>query len=203
VQGARPGLEYYSAGRDVEIGLAFPRAHQQGVYEGQVARGVAAPLSLSRGTWLGAARYGGAVWSGDVQSNFTSFAQQVAIAQNMALSGVYLWTTDIGGFVGGDMADPVFLELIVRWFQFGAFCPLFRVHGDRSPNEPSCACGDAGAPTEIWAYGERNYPILAGLLRVRACARAACSRTSALLRNNLRAPDSWAHAREYAVVFLI
>lgn len=80
-QGARPGLEYYSAGRDVEIGLAFPRAHQQGVFEGQLAHGVEAPMSLSRGTWLGAARYGGAVWPGDIQSNFTSFAQQIAIAQ--------------------------------------------------------------------------------------------------------------------------
>ena len=51
-------------------------------------------MSLSRGTWLGAAQYGGAVWSGDVQSNWTSFQQQVAIAQNMALSGVWLWTSE-------------------------------------------------------------------------------------------------------------
>ena len=93
-QGAQPGREYYSAGRDVEVGLAFPRMHQQGIFEGQLARGAATAMSLSRGTWLGAAQYGGAVWSGDVQSNWTSFQQQVAIAQNMALSGVWLWTSE-------------------------------------------------------------------------------------------------------------
>ena len=166
-QGARPGLEYYSLGRDVELGLAYPRFHQQGIFEGQIARGAASAMSLSRGAWLGSAQYGGAVWSGDVQSNWTSFQQQIAIAQNMQLSGMFLWTTDIGGFVNGDMDDPSFLDLIVRWFQFGAFCPLFRVHGVRSPGLPDTACGSAGAHTEVWAYGARNEPILAGLLFLR------------------------------------
>jgi alpha-D-xyloside xylohydrolase len=166
-QGAQPGREYYSLGRDVELGLAFPRFHQQGIFEGQMARGAPAAMSLSRGAWLGSAQFGGAVWSGDIQSNWTSFAQQVAIGQNMMLSGTWLWTTDVGGFVNGNMNDPSFIDLIVRWFQWGAFCPLFRVHGVRSPGLPDSECGSAGAPTEVWAYGARNEPILTALLVLR------------------------------------
>ena len=124
-------------------------------------------MSLSRGAWLGSAQFGGAVWSGDIQSNWSSLQQQVRIGQNMLLSGTWLWTTDVGGFVNGDMDDPSFLELIVRWFQWGCFCPLFRVHGVRNPGLPDSACGSAGAPTEVWAYGARNEPILASLLALR------------------------------------
>ena len=50
----------------------------------------------------------------------------------MVMSGIPYWTSDIGGFGGGNSSDPGFRELVVRWFQWGAFCPLFRLHGDRS-----------------------------------------------------------------------
>jgi len=66
----------------------------------------------------------------------------------------------------------VFKELIVRWFQFGAFCPLFRVHGYRTPTEHLPKCGpDSGAPNEIWSFGDQNYPILAKLLYLRQALR--------------------------------
>ena len=52
---------------------------------------------------------------------------------NMAMSGIPWWTTDIGGFSGGDGEDPGFRELLVRWFQYGVFCPLTRLHGNRLP----------------------------------------------------------------------
>ena len=167
-QGFLPGKEYYAAGRDVEVGMAYSREHQRGVFEGQLKRGATAPLTLSRSTWLGGAQFGGAVWSGDVKSNWSSLAQQVAIAQNMALSGVWLWNSDVGGFSGGNTSDPAFPELLVRWAQFGAFCPLFRIHGIRTPLMPATPCGsDAGAGTEVWEYGERAAPILAALLSLR------------------------------------
>ena len=51
---------------------------------------------------------------------------------NIGLSGIPWWTTDIGGFFGGEIDTPYFQELIVRWFQYGAFCPLFRLHGWRN-----------------------------------------------------------------------
>ena len=53
------------------------------------------------------------------------------------MSGVALWTTDIGGYSGGNPSSPEFQELIVRWFQFGAFCPLFRLHGAREGGPPA------------------------------------------------------------------
>ena len=57
---------------------------------------------------------------------WNDFNQQFKAGLNMVLSGITYWTTDIGGFGGGNTEDPDFRELIVRWFQWGAFCPLFR-----------------------------------------------------------------------------
>ncbi len=55
----------------------------------------------------------------------------------MGIAGIPWWTTDIGGFHGGDPTDPAFQELLARWFQYGAFCPVMRLHGDRYPHSPS------------------------------------------------------------------
>jgi alpha-D-xyloside xylohydrolase len=75
------------------------------------------------------------------------------------MSGIPWWTTDIGGFSGGDPDDPGFRELLVRWFQYGVFCPLTRLHGDRLP---AMALGAAmtGGPNEVWSFGEEVYEIL-------------------------------------------
>ena len=87
---------------------------------------------LARSAWAGSQRYGTAVWSGDIMSNFTSLRQQVRAGLNMGMSGLPCWTTDIGGYnmyaeYDGGTENPRFRQLLVRWFQFGAFCPLFRV----------------------------------------------------------------------------
>jgi alpha-D-xyloside xylohydrolase len=55
-----------------------------------------------------------------------------------------------GGYWGGNPADPQFQELIVRWFQFGAFCPLFRLHGHRDGGPPSDDCGGTNGDNEVW-----------------------------------------------------
>ena len=73
---------------------------------------------------------------------------QVRVAQNAAVSGVHWWTTDIGGYSAGDPADEQMEALVVRWFQFAAFLPLFRLHGDRAP-ETVGECGRTGAPDEV------------------------------------------------------
>jgi alpha-glucosidase/alpha-D-xyloside xylohydrolase len=84
------------------------------------------PYALHRNGYAGMARYGAFLWSGDVYSTWETLKTHVPVAINTALSGIPYWGTDIGGFV----PTPEFLgELYVRWFQFGAFCPLFRAHG--------------------------------------------------------------------------
>jgi alpha-D-xyloside xylohydrolase len=84
----------------------------------------------------------------------------------MAMSGIPWWTADIGGFFKGDPDDPEYRELLVRWFEYGAFCPLFRIHGDRLPN---AAMGKdmTGGPNEIWSFGEEACLILTSYILLR------------------------------------
>ncbi len=84
------------------------------------------PFALHRNASPGVQRYGGFIWSGDVRSRWETLATHVAVAINTSLSGLPYWGTDIGGFIP---TDELTGELYVRWFQFGAFCPLFRSHG--------------------------------------------------------------------------
>jgi alpha-D-xyloside xylohydrolase len=82
----------------------------------------------------------------------------------MGMAGIPWWTTDIGGFHGGDPNDSAFRELFVRWFEYGTFCPVMRLHGDREPRQMQVgttggASCRSGAPNEIWSYGEEAYVI--------------------------------------------
>jgi len=123
-----PSEEYFNA---------YSLLHTQGVYEGQ--RGVDPDkrvFILTRSAFAGQQRNAAAVWSGDVASRWIDLKNQIAAGINMAASGIPYWTTDIGGFslerrfenpTGKDLDE--WRELNLRWFQFGAFCPLFRIHG--------------------------------------------------------------------------
>lgn len=84
------------------------------------------PFALHRNASAGVQRFGGFIWSGDVQSRWETLATHIAVAINTGLSGLPYWGTDIGGFVPTAEYTG---ELHVRWFQFGAFCPSFRSHG--------------------------------------------------------------------------
>jgi alpha-glucosidase len=84
------------------------------------------PYALHRNASAGIQRYGGYIWSGDVQSRWDTLKAHVPVGINTGLSGLPLWGTDIGGFYGTAEFTG---ELFVRWFQFAAFCPLFRSHG--------------------------------------------------------------------------
>lgn len=119
-------------------------------------------LNLVRTAWAGSQRYGALVWSGDIASTFEVFRYQVVAGLNMAIAGIPWWTTDIGGFHGGDPESSSFRELIVRWFQYGVFCPVFRLHGDRMRRHaPAGASGGglcgSGGPNEVWSYGDEAY----------------------------------------------
>lgn len=92
----------------------------------QIDRPNERPYALHRNGYAGMQRYGSFLWSGDVYSTWETLKTHIPIALNTALSGIPYWGTDIGGFV----PTPEFTaELYLRWFQFGAFCPLFRCHG--------------------------------------------------------------------------
>jgi alpha-D-xyloside xylohydrolase len=158
MQPACPGSLKFAAGPGLEVANLYPREHARAFYEGMVERGEKEVLLLCRSAWAGSQRYGAAVWSGDIPSTFESLGIQVRAGLNMAMSGIPWWTTDIGGFSGGNPEDPSFRELLVRWFEFAAFCPLFRLHGDRMPNMPM-GSDMTGGPNEIWSFGDDFYRI--------------------------------------------
>lgn len=148
-------LRFY-AGDGEAVANSYPLDHVRGFYEGMLSEGETAPLFLCRSGWAGSQRYGAAIWSGDIMSTFSALRAQVKAGLNMAMSGIPWWTTDIGGFRGGDPTLPDFQQLIVRWFQFGAFCPIFRLHGHRLPNTDDFN----GAANEVWSFGEPAYQII-------------------------------------------
>ncbi len=129
----------------------FPLMTTRAVYEGQrSASDQKRVFILSRSAFAGSQRYGVTAWSGDVVSDWLSFKRQIPAGLNFSLSGIPYWTTDIGGFFIASPSDPNFRELFVRWFQFGAFSPIFRVHGTRfNPDE-----------NELWSYGPEAGKIL-------------------------------------------
>jgi alpha-D-xyloside xylohydrolase len=152
----------YHLGNGETVTNLYPFLHEQGVYEGLKQEGEKEIITLCRSAWAGSQRFGVALWSGDIASTFPSLQRQLRAGLNVGLSGLPWWNTDIGGFTGGKAEDPSFRELLVRWFQYGAFCPLFRLHGMRMPY------GDkTGAPNEVWSYGDEVYGILRDYLFLR------------------------------------
>ena len=111
---------------------------------------------LSRSAFAGSQRYGVTAWSGDVNSDWETLRRQIPAGLNFALSGLPYWTTDIGGFTSGNPSDPAYRELFIRWFQFGTFCPVFRVHGTR-----------VGDQNELWSYGPEAEKVLTAFDRLR------------------------------------
>ena len=167
----------YHSGSVMETGNFYPVGYAQAFYEGMVKEGRSDAINLLRCAWAGSQRYGALVWSGDIDTTFESFRAQFAAGLNMGLAGIPWWTTDIGGFGGGDPDDSAYRELLVRWFQYGTFCPVFRLHGfriDKSPefdlvHAPGSTSEDvfSGGPNEVWSYGEEAYGILKDCLFAR------------------------------------
>ena len=96
----------------------YPLMTTTAVYEGQrKASDQKRVFILSRSAFAGAQRNSITAWSGDVESNWLSFARQIPAGLNFSLSGIPYWTTDIGGFIIGNPDDPAYRELFVRWFE--------------------------------------------------------------------------------------
>jgi len=116
---------------------AFPLLNAEAVYEGQRRTNPGKRVFiLTRSAYAGQQRYASATWSGDIGARWHDMKDQVAAGINFSLSGIPYWTMDIGGFAvekkfehaQGETLEA-WRELVTRWYQFGAFCPIFRVHG--------------------------------------------------------------------------
>jgi alpha-D-xyloside xylohydrolase len=126
---------------------SYPFFETQAVYEGQRATTNKRVFILTRSAFLGQQSHSAAAWSGDIAPTFDSLRRQIPAGLNYSISGLPYWTTDIGGFLGGDSDDPDYREVYVRWFEYGTFCPIFRTHGARPANE-------------LWSYGPEAQRIL-------------------------------------------
>ncbi len=135
----------------------YPLLDTGAVYNGQRAASAQKRVYiLSRSAFAGSQRNAVTAWSGDINSDWLSFRRQIPAGLNFALSGIPYWTTDIGGFVSADPDDPAYRELFVRWFQFGTFNPILRVHGTRKTDQ-----------NELWSYGPDAQKILVSFDRLR------------------------------------
>lgn len=115
---------------------------------------------LSRSAFLGQQRNATAIWSGDIKSNWTDFKKQLSAGLNFSLSGMPYWTTDIGGYWGADWTKPSNRELFTRWFQFGAFCPIFRIHGKLERTLYSEVSWDENTRATLLTYDKLRYRLM-------------------------------------------
>jgi alpha-D-xyloside xylohydrolase len=134
---------------------AYPLMTTTGVYEGQRAETDEKRVCiLTRSAYAGQQRNAAITWSGDIRGNWDVFAKQISAGLNFCISGIPYWNTDIGGFFGGKTTDKRYQELFTRWFQFGAFNPMFRVHG-------------SGVGKELWRWDEPTQKIWETYVRLR------------------------------------
>lgn len=150
---------------------SYSLMNAKGIYEGQrEVNPNERVFILTRSAFAGLQRYGAATWSGDISATFQEMGRQIPAGLNFALSGLPYWTTDIGGFFVEnkyDRPDPKgealneWRELNTRWFQFGAFTPLFRSHGQYPYREVfNIAPEDHKAYKSIVYYNKLRYRLM-------------------------------------------
>jgi alpha-D-xyloside xylohydrolase len=132
----------------------FPVAHQKNIYEGLVAAGEKEVVTICRNAWAGSQRYGACPAPHDILSSFEHLDEYMKVGLNVSMSGIPWWSCDIGGFVTNDNSSPRFHELMIRWYQYGVFNPVFRTHGYRPNNEP-------------WNIGGDSYPHIRAAILLR------------------------------------
>jgi alpha-D-xyloside xylohydrolase len=140
-----------SQGPATKVENLFPLLHSKNLYDGfrKALDGKKRVCNLTRSYFAGSQRLGAAYWTGDIANDFNTYVKQIPALLNISASGLPLSCTDIGGFNG-----EVTANIITRWFQWGAFNPVFRIHGTRSCNE-------------IWCWGEETEKILLKYLKLR------------------------------------
>jgi len=164
----------YWLGNGMEVSNLYPFYYAKTFFDGQKKEEQEEIVNLIRCAFLGSQRFGTVLWSGDICADFASLRRQIKTGLHVAVSGIPWWTTDIGGFDGGDADSPEYRECMIRWFKFGTFCPVFRMHGFRyradrpvvPPGSMDSFCHSGGA-NEIWSYGEEAYTILRNYVEIR------------------------------------
>ncbi|WP_300600782.1 TIM-barrel domain-containing protein [Niabella sp.] len=158
---------------------AYPLQNAKGIYEGQrSAHPDQRVFLLTRSAFAGSQRYAATVWSGDIGSTWEDMKNQVAAGVNYSMSGLPYWTMDIGGFVVPEKFEKPdaaaleeWRELNARWYQFGAFVPLFRAHGQYPYREIfNIAPEDHPAYKSFVFYDQLRYRLLPYIY---SCAGAA------------------------------
>ncbi|HEY1803108.1 MAG TPA: glycoside hydrolase family 31 protein [Terracidiphilus sp.] len=169
-----PDNSYFSVGPGQAYYNVYPLFHTASVYDGWRKDSDKRALILSRAAYLGAQRNATVFWSSDIYSSWDTLKRQVPAGLDFAASGMPYWCNDVGGFLPlpaehhplhAPLIDPTdaranvggyddYPELYVRWYQYGAFQPIFRTHGTRNFNE-------------IWSYGKQAEPILEKYLKLR------------------------------------
>ena len=169
-----PNGSYFSVGPGTRYFNIYPLVHTGALYDGFRRDVKNRALILSRDAYLGAQRNGTMFWSSDIYPTWDTLKRQVPTGLGFTASGIAYWTQDIGGWQylpkehhpahpplldPSDARDNVggyddYPELYTRWFEYGAFLPIFRAHGSRLYNE-------------VWSYGKQAEPILEKYLKLR------------------------------------
>src|SRR4051812_12024046 len=148
---------------------AYPMQNAKGIYEGQrLTNPNNRVFILTRSAFAGSQRYAAATWSGDISSRWHDMKLQISAGLNFSMSGIPYWTMDIGGFAveqryehPSDKDREEWRELQTRWYQFGAFVPLFRVHGQFPYREIyNTAPEDHPAYQSMLYYDKLRYRLL-------------------------------------------
>jgi alpha-D-xyloside xylohydrolase len=138
--------------------LTYPLMVSMAVYEGQrEASSDKRVCILTRSAFSGQQRYGVINWSGDIGGTWDVFRNQIVAGLNYTITGLPYWTTDIGGFFRpghSQYTDEKFHELLTRWYQWGVFNPIFRMHGYQTETEP-------------WKYGQAVEDNMRKMLNLR------------------------------------
>jgi alpha-D-xyloside xylohydrolase len=133
---------------------AYSLMTTKAVYEGQRNTSNKRVVILTRSSFAGQQRHSAITWSGDICHDWGILREQIPAGLSFSISGVPYWTTDIGGFFSGNPETESYREVFIRWFQWGAFCPIFRVHGTTYAKEP-------------WMFGPETEKILVKYIRLR------------------------------------
>ena len=160
------------AGNMAQTALLYPYYYAKCFYDGLKSEGEDDVILLTRAVYIGSQKFGALVWNGDIPSDWNALRQSVVSGLSMAMCGIPWWNSDIGGFYDGDTESEEYRELLLRWFQFGLFCPVMRLHGTRKwqsdykARYPGIIC-EGGGYNEIWHFGKECCDAIKELIVLR------------------------------------